>query len=117
MLEVQDEIAKKGRGGMADRDLYAFALDIVERAGLLKGFMGYPQPVTFIGHGIGLELDAWPIIGQNSEQILQKGMVIALEPKCIIPGQAAVGIENTFLVTDTGLEKLNQFPDQIALVK
>lgn len=56
MLEAQDEIAKKGRGGMAANDLYAFALDIVERAGLLKGFMGYPQPVPFIGHGIGLPI-------------------------------------------------------------
>ena len=41
---------------MAAIDLYAFALDIVERAGLLKGFMGYPQPVPFIGHGIGLPI-------------------------------------------------------------
>jgi Xaa-Pro aminopeptidase len=117
MLEIQDVVTKKGKPGIKAKDLYAIALDIVKKARLLKGFMGYPQPVPFIGHGIGLELDEWPIIGKNSEQILQKGMVIALEPKYIIPGEGVVGIENTYVVTDTGMERLNQFPDQIALVK
>ena len=33
-------------------------------------------------------------------------MIIALEPKVIFPGKGVVGIENTHLVTETGLESL-----------
>ena len=39
MLEVQNEVIKKGKPGMKAKDLYAFALDIEKRAGYLKGFM------------------------------------------------------------------------------
>lgn len=40
-------------------------------------------------------------------------MVFALEPKYVIPGVGAVGIENSFLVTETGLEKITQFTEDI----
>lgn len=116
MLEVQQEIAKKGKPGTNAKDLYAFAFAMIKKAGLETGFMGYPQSVPFVGHGIGLELDEWPIISKHSDHVLQKGMVIAIEPKYFLPGKGVVGIENTFVVTDNGMERLNQFPDQIAIV-
>jgi len=37
---------------------------------------------------------------------LKQGMVIALEPKCIFPGQGVVGLEDDYLVTLSGLERL-----------
>ena len=40
-------------------------------------------------------------------------MVFALEPKYVIPDVGAVGIENSFLVTDNGLEKITQFEEEI----
>jgi Xaa-Pro aminopeptidase len=40
-------------------------------------------------------------------------MVFALEPKFVIPAVGAVGIENTFLVNDAGVEKLTVFPEEI----
>jgi Xaa-Pro dipeptidase len=43
-------------------------------------------------------------------------MVIALEPKFIFPGEGVVGVENTFLVTEAGMEKLNRFPDDLMVV-
>jgi Xaa-Pro aminopeptidase len=78
--------------------------------------MGFPLPVPFVGHGLGLELDEWPIIGKNSDHILQTGMVVALEPKVIFPGEGVVGIENTFLITERGMEKLSRFPDDIVVI-
>ncbi|MFH0823797.1 MAG: M24 family metallopeptidase, partial [Pseudomonadota bacterium] len=44
------------------------------------------------------------------------GMVIAVEPKFIFPGEGLAGIENTFVVTSSGLEKLTTFDDQIQVV-
>ena len=79
----------------------------------LKGFLRYPDPVPFVSHGVGLEIDEWPVIGHNSDTILEKGMVLAVEPKFIFPGQGIVGVENTFVVTEKGMKKLNTFPDGI----
>jgi Xaa-Pro dipeptidase len=116
MLEVQEAIAREGKPGAVAKDLYDVAVKIAEDGGWAQTFMGYPEPVPFVGHGLGLELDEWPIIGKDSEHILEKGMTIALEPKIIFPGEGVVGIENTFLVTEQGLEKLNRFPDEIMVI-
>ena len=37
---------------------------------------------------------------------LEENMTIALEPKFVFPGIGAVGIENTYVVTPDGMEKL-----------
>jgi Xaa-Pro dipeptidase len=116
MIDVQQAVAQSGMPGVRCGDLYALALDLAEKAGLSRGFMGHPLPVPFVGHGLGLELDEWPLIGKNSDHILEKGMVIALEPKFIFPGEGVVGVENTFLVTEAGMEKLNRFPDDLMVV-
>jgi Xaa-Pro aminopeptidase len=116
MIEVQDAVSKAGKPGVPAEDLYDLALAVVKTAGLSQGFMGHPQPVPFVGHGVGLELDEWPIIGKNSAHILKKGMIIALEPKIIFPGEGVVGVENTFVVGDDGMEKLGRYPDEIVVV-
>lgn len=115
MIEIQDTIARKAKPGVKAGDLYAQALKVAKGHGLEKGFMGYPDRVPFVAHGIGLELDEWPIIGRNSTTILREGMIFALEPKMIFPGKGVVGIENVFVVTSGGLRKLNQFPDTVCI--
>jgi Xaa-Pro aminopeptidase len=108
-------VARDGRSGVRAKDLYEVALGIVEEAGLSDGFMGYPQPVAFVGHGTGLEMDEWPIIGRGADTILESGMVLSLEPKYVFPGEGVVGIENTFVIREQGMEKLNTFPDEIVV--
>ncbi|MCP4577740.1 MAG: aminopeptidase P family protein [Deltaproteobacteria bacterium] len=115
MLEVQETLLGLGIPGTKAEDLYRIALEIVEKAGLSKGFMGYPKGVPFVGHGIGLELDEWPIIGKGAQTRLKEGMVIAMEPKVVFPGEGVVGIENTVVVTSTGLKKLTHYTDAIAV--
>jgi len=114
-LRIQDALSGKGRPGVAAKALYHLALEIAEEAGLAGRFMGYPDPVPFVGHGVGLELDELPVIGRGSDTLLAEGVVIALEPKFVFPGRGAVGIENTFVVSRDGLKKLNTFPDAIRI--
>ena len=40
-------------------------------------------------------------------------MVVAFEPKFVLPHIGAVGIENTYLVTETGIENLTPAPEEI----
>jgi len=68
--------------------------------------------VRFVGHGVGLELDELPVLSGNDLE-LAPGMVFALEPKFVLPGLGAIGIENTWLVTDAGLERLTLAGEQI----
>jgi len=116
-LAIQEALISQGRAGAKAEKLYDTAMHIAAEAGLTEGFMGYPQPVTFVGHGIGLELDELPVIGRKSPHVLKEGMVIALEPKFILPGEGLAGIENSFVVTEKGLDKLTNFDDAIQVLQ
>ncbi len=116
-LAIQEALISQGRAGTKAEKLYDTAMHIAAEAGLMEGFMGYPQPVTFVGHGIGLELDELPVIGRKSPHVLKEGMVIALEPKFILPGEGLAGIENSFVVTEKGLDKLTNFDDAIQVLQ
>ncbi|OPX35987.1 MAG: hypothetical protein B1H11_08295 [Desulfobacteraceae bacterium 4484_190.1] len=115
MVRLQDTLAETGKPGVRSGDLYDLAQKIIGKSRLKEGFMGYPDPVRFVGHGVGLELDEWPIIAARSDTILDEGMVLAIEPKVVFPGEGVVGIENTFVVTTQGMKKLNRFPDEICI--
>ena len=86
---------------------------MVEQAGLEKYFMGTKQQAKFVGHGVGLEINELPVFTDRSKELLESRIVFALEPKFVLPEIGAVGIENTFLVTDGGVEKLTLFEEQI----
>ncbi len=93
--------------GTISEHLYMLALDQVQEAGLSNHFMGFGQDqVKFLGHGIGLEMDELPVLAKGFKQPLAPGMVIAIEPKFIFPGRGVVGIENSYLITENGFEKL-----------
>lgn len=105
-LEVQEKIASVAAPGVLCEDLYNMAIDIVTRAGFADRFMGVGQQARFIGHGIGLEINEAPVLAPRMKQELQPGMVFALEPKIVLPQVGPVGIENSWFVTESGIEKL-----------
>jgi Xaa-Pro aminopeptidase len=115
-LAIQDTLIRQGRAGTRAEKLYEIAKHMAADAGLKEGFMGYPESMPFVGHGIGLELDELPLIGRKSPHILKQGMVIAVEPKFILPGEGLAGIENSFVVTEEGLDKLTNFDDAIQVL-
>ncbi|MBF0496325.1 MAG: aminopeptidase P family protein [Deltaproteobacteria bacterium] len=112
-LDIQAALVREAKPGVTGAAMYELALDLVQDCPYREGFMGSPRNVPFVGHGVGLELDEWPIFGRGFDRLLQPGMVVALEPKFIFPGQGMAGIENTFWVDSDGLVKLTQFPDEI----
>ncbi|MBW1649943.1 MAG: M24 family metallopeptidase [Deltaproteobacteria bacterium] len=59
--------------------------------------------VTFVERGVGLELDEYPFLAKWQKMLLEKNMIIAVEPKAVFEKIGAVGIENTCLVTKQGL--------------
>ncbi|MFW5436046.1 M24 family metallopeptidase [Paenibacillus apiarius] len=98
--------------GVVCESLYADALEMAKNYGLSDHFMGFgADQVRFLGHGIGMEIDEWPVLARGFKHPLQAGMVIAIEPKFTFPGRGVVGIENTYLITETGYERLTTAPE------
>ncbi len=66
-------------------------------------FMGYgDERVKFLGHGVGLVIDEYPVFAKGFDLPLEENMVMAVEPKRGVPGVGLVGLENTYLVTKDG---------------
>lgn len=98
--------------GASCESLYAASLEMAEKAGLSANFMGFgADAVKFVGHGIGLEVDEWPVLARGFADPLAPGMVLAIEPKFTFPGEGVVGIENTYLITDRGPYQLTRSPE------
>ncbi len=106
-LEIHSLFCQKAKPGVLCSDLYHLASERAKKTNFGKYFNGYGEgKVRFIGHGLGLEIDEYPIISPRFTQKLQPGMVIALEPMFVFPGQGIVGSEDDYLVTAKGVERL-----------
>ena len=102
-VAVQQAVAERLVPGALPSELYALALSMAEAAGLSEGFMGLGEnQVRFLGHGIGLTIDGWPVLAKGFDAPLAAGMTLALEPKFGIREFGMVGVENTFEVTPAG---------------
>ena len=112
-LDVQATVIEKAKPGAVCEDLYNTAIDIVTKAGFADYFMGVAQKAKFIGHGIGLEINEAPVLAPRMKQELEPGMVFALEPKIVLPGVGPLGIENSWVVTADGVEKLTLCKEEI----
>lgn len=106
-------LERETRPGMEISELYFKALALVEDEGLKPFFMGHRQQSGFIGHGVGIELNEQPPVTPRNKTVVSEGMTLALEPKFVLPGIGAVGVENTYVVGDDGLENLTPFPEEI----
>jgi len=105
---IHHETAAAARPGVPCTEVYDLAVRRAAEAGYENTFMGTsPLQVSFVGHGIGLEVNELPILGRGFEAPLVAGNVVAVEPKIRLPGEGAVGIEDTFVVTPDGLAALS----------
>lgn len=112
-IEIQNKLMDVSKIGFSCAEMYNIALGMVQHAKLEPYFMGTDLQAKFIGHGVGLEINELPILTPKSKEILTKNTVFAIEPKFVIPGVGAVGVENTYLVTDDGIEKLTVLNEDI----
>lgn len=102
-IELQNEITRMLKPGTLPSEIWEYSLSAVENSGWSDGFMGYGKnKVSFVGHGIGLAIDEYPVLAKGFDLPLKEGMTLAVEPKIGIPGFGMVGVENTFEVTTAG---------------
>jgi Xaa-Pro dipeptidase len=113
-VDVLRAIEARIRPGAVAGDLYEAGLNVASSSPYAANFMGAPGYNTkFIGHGVGIEVDEIPFIAKGAPTVLEPGMVFALEPKFVFPGEGAVGLENCYLVTGDGFETLTPLSEEV----
>ena len=93
---------------------YLAARDRAEELGVADWLCGYAEmQAPYIGHSIGLEADEEPTLVRGNEAKLRAGMVLTVEPKLIHPDQGTAMVEDDYLVTDDGVERLSTVPQRL----
>lgn len=111
--EILRTLEREALPGVEVCSLYFKAVDTARDWGLEEYFMGHIQKSGFIGHGVGIELNEQPPVAPRCKVLLKENMTMALEPKFVLPGIGAVGVENTYVVKERGLENLTPFEENI----
>ncbi|MBU4532128.1 MAG: Xaa-Pro peptidase family protein [Eubacteriales bacterium] len=105
VLEAQLAAIAKIRPGVRADEVDAAARGIINQAGY-GAYFGHGT-----GHGLGLNVHEAPHLGATSEDVLEAGMVITVEPGIYLPGKGGVRIEDVAVVREDGAEMLTTTPN------
>ena len=70
----------------------------------------------FVAHGMGLGLDELAVLAPGAHTPLVAGQTLTLEPKLVLPGIGAVGVENVWAMAEGGGDKLPVLGDDVVRV-
>jgi len=97
--EAQKRAVEICRPGLIVKDLNECVQKFFKEEGVQDLF------IHGLGHGVGLEVHEYPSLGQK-EMVLEKGMVITIEPGLYVAGLGGVRIEDTLMITSNGYQNL-----------
>ena len=98
------------RAGVSGKDADAAARDVVE-ASPFAGRFGHG-----LGHGVGLEVHEAPALRPESDDVLEPGNVVTVEPGIYLEGEGGIRIEDLVVVTEDGCEILTRFTKELVTV-
>jgi Xaa-Pro aminopeptidase len=98
VLEAQQRSRDAIKPGMTGQAAHALSFDVINRAGYGAHY-GHG-----LGHGVGLAIHENPRMGRTSENILQPGAVLTVEPGIYLEGWGGVRIEDMGVLTENGMD-------------
>lgn len=110
VLDAQEAALAAVGAGAEGRDVDAAARDLIDAAGHGDDF-GHGT-----GHGVGLEIHEAPRLSRKSDDVLEAGEVVTVEPGVYLSGRFGVRIEDLVVVTDDGHRNLSEFPKALTIV-
>ncbi|MDR3247308.1 MAG: M24 family metallopeptidase [Treponema sp.] len=102
-VDTQKRIAERLRPGEIPSRIYQEIIASLSEPELDR-FMGVDNRhrVKFLGHGVGLNVDEFPVLARGFDEALEEDMVLALEPKKGVAGIGMAGVEDTYIVGPGG---------------
>jgi Xaa-Pro aminopeptidase len=111
VLAAQEQALAAVRAGPNGKEVDAVARDLIEQAGEGEHF-GHG-----LGHGVGIEVHEGPRLSRlASEDPLEVGNVVTVEPGVYLPGRLGVRIEDLVVVTEDGQEVLTRLSKELTVV-
>ncbi len=110
LQQAQRAAVQSVRPGVSAESVDAAARDLISEAGYGERF------IHRTGHGIGLETHEEPYIVQGNAELLRAGMAFSVEPGIYLPDQHGARIEDIVVVTDDGVESLNNTTHDLVVV-
>ncbi len=102
VLKSQEAGIKKARAGVKACDVDKACRDVIDASEYGKYF------IHSTGHGVGLDIHELPVISNNSQTVLEEGMVLTIEPGIYLPEEFGVRIEDTLIVTNAEAEVIGK---------
>jgi Xaa-Pro aminopeptidase len=97
--------------GVSGRDADRASRAVIEEAGWGENY-GHGM-----GHGVGILVHEAPVLRPESEDVLEPGNVVTVEPGIYLPGEGGVRIEDLVVVREDGNEVLTQFTKELVTVR
>lgn len=97
--------------GMQDTEVDALMREYLIETGYNE------QSGTGTGHGIGLEVHEKPLFSVQKDKVLEKGMIITVEPGVYLPGIGGARVEDVLLITDDGCEVLTPSTKELIIIE
>ena len=117
VLKLNHEIIKQLKPGAIPSEIYTKAIELASQMGYAESFMASGQnQVKFVGHGIGLEVDEFPVLAKGFNNPIEVGNTLAVEPKIIPKNIGGVGVENTYYVDKNGARNITNSPMDLMIV-
>lgn len=110
VLEAQKMAINAVKPGIPCKDIDDIARNFIAESGYANCF-GHA-----LGHGVGLEIHEKPFLSKRSEDILQPGMIITIEPGIYLANAFGVRIEDMLLVTANGHENLTAIEKELIIL-
>ena len=99
-LDRAQDLMKPGTKG---KEVYAAVNDEITKA-------GYPKLIHHAGHSIGLDDQELPWFIPNSEDEIEEGSVVVVEPGVYTEATGGIRIEDAFVITKKGAERISRYP-------
>jgi len=116
-IEIHNSVIEKARPGITLDELYSHSVNLAKKLGYEDEYLG-PKgyKVSFVAHGVGIEMSEPPFIAKGKREPLEPGMTFALEPKLVFENEFAAGIESVFLVTESGARLITKVPVEVFII-